>query len=109
MPVCSHHGCPTIVTKSGYCPNHRRARNQARGSSTARGYDTDHQRLRRAWTPTVRAGTVTCPKCGKPIAPSELWDLGHTDDRTAYTGPEHATCNRIEAGRKAHRAGPPPA
>jgi hypothetical protein len=50
---------------------------------------------RRVLTPFVAAGLATCARCGKPIEAGEAWDLGHDDyDRTRYTGPEHAACNR---------------
>lgn len=103
MPVCTEHGCPEIIPASGYCPTHKRQRNKARGSRQQRGYDTDHDRLRRTWLPRVATGKVACPKCGETIQRGEPWDLGHTDARTEWTGPEHVTCNRSEAGRKAHR------
>lgn len=49
-----------------------------------------------------------CPKCGREVAKGRPspgycgWDAGHDDDdRTIYTGPEHACCNRQAGGRKA--------
>jgi hypothetical protein len=69
------------------------------GKTTARGYGAQHQQLRAEWAPLVDAGQVACARCGQPIEPGAPWDLGHTDDRTAWTGPEHATCNRAAGGR----------
>lgn len=65
----------------------------------ARGYGWRHQQLREHWAPKVRAGLVDCARCARPILPGSAWDLGHTDDRTAYRGPEHAHCNRSAGGR----------
>lgn len=73
------------------------------GSTTARGYGWQHQRLRAYWKPIVERGEASCPRCGLPIPPEGPWDLGHTEDRTTWTGPEHATCNRAAGARKANR------
>lgn len=72
-------------------------------STSSRGYGTAHQAERERLAPLVATGRVRCarPECRQLIAPDDAWDLGHTDDRTAWTGPEHATCNRAAAGRKA--------
>lgn len=102
MPVCTEHGCPVIVAQSGRCPTHTRAKARTRGSRQDRGYDSGHDRERARWAPLVARGTTTCRKCGLQIRAGEAWDLGHTDDRTTWTGPEHARCNRQAAGRKAH-------
>lgn len=72
--------------------------------TTERGYGTAHQTERKRWEAQVATGTITCarqgPKCtGQPIAPNQAWDLGHTDDRTAWTGPECIPCNRGAGGR----------
>jgi hypothetical protein len=76
------------------------------GITTLSGYGNQHQKLRAAWRPYVEAGEVDCARCGKPITPGTPWDLGHDDqDRSRYSGPEHATCNR--ATRSADRASDP--
>jgi hypothetical protein len=77
-------------------------------STSERGYGGNHQTLRAKWEPIVRAGGVMCarqgPKCiGKPLDPDQPWDLGHTDDRTAYTGPECVPCNRGAGGANGAR------
>lgn len=63
-------------------------------TSTQRGYGKEHQAERARWAADVADGFVNCARCGKLIEPGEPWDLGHTDDRTGWTGPEHRRCNR---------------
>jgi len=67
-----------------------------------RGYGYDHQKLRAALVPSVLSGQVACARCGKRIEPGEPWDLGHSDDRTRYTGPEHRRCNRSAGAHKSN-------
>lgn len=72
-----------------------------RRSTTERGYGAAHQREREKWKPLVDRGEVECHArvCFMPdrwIQPGTPWDLGHTPDRTGWTGPEHRYCNRKE-------------
>jgi hypothetical protein len=60
--------------------------------TSERGYGYRHQVLRRALLPFAYGRA--CPKCGQLMLPGQQLDLGHTEDRTAYTGMEHAHCNR---------------
>jgi hypothetical protein len=65
------------------------------------GYGPAHEAQRRAWSPKVARGEADCHAriCLEPsrrITPGTEWDMGHTPDRTAWTGPEHARCNRSE-------------
>ncbi|OYO16623.1 hypothetical protein CGZ93_17845 [Enemella dayhoffiae] len=77
------------------------------GSTTDRGYGSTHQLLKADWQRRIDAGTrvlchaTTCLHPGQPIT-GRAWDLGHTPDRTSYTGPEHQDCNRADGGRRAH-------
>lgn len=83
-------------------------------STTERGYGARHQAERAKWERAMRQAWargehVMCarqgPKCiGKPIEPGQPWDLGHTDDRTAYTGPECVPCNRGAGGANGAKA-----
>lgn len=98
MRVCPEPGCPVLVDK-GRCPDHRRAAEQARGSKADRGYGPEHQHIRDALLDRQAKGeTLMCARCGKPITWDEPWHLGHTEDRTTWTGPEHALCNLSAAG-----------
>lgn len=100
---CAWHNCPQLVPQGQrFCHVHAHAYNQRRGSSTARGYDAAHRHLRRAWEARLATGeTHTCAKCGQPVTAADQWDLGHTDDRQSWTGPEHRSCNRQDGQRKA--------
>lgn len=71
----------------------------------ARGYGRDHRRLRKKVAQAVALGAATCARCGGAISPSDPWDLDHTDDRSGYLGPSHASCNRGKrpAGQKPNR------
>jgi hypothetical protein len=74
------------------------------GSTSQRGYGYNHQALRRALLP--HAYGQPCPKCGETMRPGQPLDLGHNDDRTGYTGMEHASCNRRAGARKRNRFRP---
>lgn len=93
---CAWHNCPQLVPRGQrYCQAHRQAHERKRGSASCRGYDARHQAERARWSRYLAEGhAVLCCRCGKPIRRGEAWDLGHTDDRLAWTGPEHAHCNR---------------
>lgn len=99
--ICPKRGCASVAD-GRYCQAHNREYEADRGSSTQRGYDHRHKALRKQWDVKVQRGGVLCASCGKPIHPGTPWDLGHTDDRADYKGPEHPACNRSDGGKRAH-------
>jgi hypothetical protein len=104
--------CGTLTDRAdSRCPTHasqrNRVRDQARGSRQQRGYDAVHDRLRARLAPDVEAELIDCQAvvCLLPtrrILPAQPWQLGHTADRTTWTGPEHRACNEAAGGRAAH-------
>lgn len=98
--VCLQPDCPTL-TAEGYCAEHQRARDAARGRRQARGYGPTYDADRRDWAAKVDAGGVRCWRCQQPMVPGEPWHLGHDDtNRAIIRGPEHPTCNLSAAGAK---------
>jgi hypothetical protein len=71
-----------------------------KGSTTARGYGSNHQGTRKRWKPIVESGATLCVRCGLPIIPGTRWHLDHRDDKLGYLGPAHARCNLAAAGRR---------
>lgn len=88
---CTYCGAPAV--SRGRCARH------SRPSTDQRGYDQQHKDLRGSWEPAVATGTVHCARCRQLINPTDDWDLGHTNDRSRYSGPEHSRCNRAAAAR----------
>lgn len=86
--------CRQLVPTPRWAAHKRQHEDAARPSSAGRGYGADHQAERERWAPMVAGGTVVCPRCHDVIRPRQAWDLGHTDDRSGWTGPEHRKCNR---------------
>jgi len=83
------------------------------GSREERGYGRQHRLLRAWWTPHVDAGEVECHAViclweldgySRWIEPGTPWHLGHTPDRSDWTGPEHERCNTSEGARRGNRA-----
>lgn len=105
MKVCLEPGCPTL-TKASRCPIHARAKDRARGTRQARGYDKHHDRLRAEYQRRMDAGEqFICWRCaeqGKPhhVDPAD-WHLGHDDlNRSVYRGPECPAGNLATSGRR---------
>ena len=101
MKRCPHTRCPNLIPHSArYCPTHAQAYEHRRGTRQARGYGHAHDRERARVAHLVTHLQATCHRCNLIILPTEPWDLGHSDDRTTWTGPEHARCNRSAGGTK---------
>ena len=99
MRVCLEPGCPNLQSESR-CPEHRRARDRARGTRQERGYGAAHDNLRASYQRRMVLGErFACWRCGDLIDPS-YWRLGHDDhDRSRYRGPECVPCNQATSGR----------
>lgn len=101
--ICPKLNCPKIAN-GRYCPEHNTAYEKERGTRQQRGYGAGHQSKRKAWEAGVKAGAVSCARCGQQIHPGTDWALDHEDhDRTKYLGPSHKHCNDSAGGKAAHR------
>lgn len=104
--ACKRCGRLTWSSRSRYCLEHRpppevRAKWAAK-TREARGYGAAHKAMRERLRLTIENGAavVLCARCRRRILPGEPWDLGHTDDRMGWTGPEHRSCNRLAGGKQ---------
>ncbi|WP_425456791.1 endonuclease domain-containing protein [Aeromicrobium piscarium] len=99
MRVCAESGCPALTTTTR-CPVHTRKRDRARGTSTERGYGSDHRRLRTELLPAALG--KPCHFCGEPMLAGQSLALDHTEDRSGYRGIVHLSCNAADGGRRSH-------
>lgn len=111
--------CPAIgAWPRGRCPDHERARDQARGTKTQRGYgstilDTPlgqmtYDQCRTEYQRRLDDGErMNCAdQCGDAIEPSS-WHLGHHNtDRGVIVGPLTKQCNLSAAGKARHGISP---
>jgi hypothetical protein len=82
-----------------------------RGTTGDRGYGHAHRTERERRLAMWRPGDP-CARCGQPMWHLQRWSkgrliaaihLGHTADRTGYTGLEHDQCNESEAATRGNR------
>lgn len=71
--VCIEPGCPRIAAHRSRCREHATAHEQARGTSTQRGYGYTHQTARRQ----ALAGKTHCPRCGRTYTADNPATGGH--------------------------------
>ena len=81
----------------------RRKRTRVQAPSSARGYGTEHRKLRAALIAAWVPGDP-CARCGQPMwGPPSRIHLGHSDDRTTWTGLEHASCNTSDGATRGNK------
>lgn len=93
MAICATPGCPCVVER-GHCADHRRKRDQRRGSAASRGYDSAWQRCRAAFYAALVAADVV-PACGAtlPDVPSTGDSLCAQEGRLVL---EELDCDHIQ-------------
>lgn len=98
---CPASRCPVVLTRGErYCPAHAAEYEAQRGTTASRGYGARHQSARAEVQEHIDAGDIVrCVSCGARLT-GTAWDLGHSDDRRRYVGPQCTDCNRSSGGRK---------
>lgn len=93
--------CPTILTNGERrCPRHAKTYERRRGTRQARGYDSQHDRLREDWQRRIDSGEhVVCATCPTVIT-GRMWQLGHDHVNGGYLGPQCVPCNTADGGRR---------
>ncbi len=86
------------MAERGRCAPCRAEQERTRGRRQQRGYDAEHERVRRVLLLLHIDGTP-CRRCGAPMLRGQALDAAHStdlrDDPTARADHlEHAACNR---------------
>ncbi|MGH8306298.1 MAG: HNH endonuclease [Steroidobacteraceae bacterium] len=100
------------LSERGRCAEHRRAEQQRKGSSTARGYGAEHRRLaKEVVTEHVRRYGHVCPGYGIPPHTALKFQLHHVDGNVLNRARSNLTalcpaCNKREENER--NQGKPP-
>jgi hypothetical protein len=87
-------GCGKLGRWATRCPACEREHDRQRGSRQQRGYDAQHEALRRQLVAALDPW-APCPRCRQPLGPDPArLDLMHADDRRGWLGLGHRRCNR---------------
>lgn len=111
--------CPELVEGGGYCSDHARDRERARGSAHARGYDDEHQADRARYikyhAPRNHNGDPVCENCGRTSAETgHPLELDHIDGLGPHGPRGHdpanhqllcRTCHQIKTAHQTGTAG----
>ena len=102
--ACKLCGRETWSPHSPFCRQHRPSLEQRHlwpaKDRASRGYGAVHKATRQRYAALVATRACGLRSLREPIAPGSPWDLGHTDDRRDYSGPEHRKCNQLAGARR---------
>lgn len=105
---CARPGCPELVTDDPRCPTHRRARRRRqddrRGSSTARGYGSRWQRIRKS----LLARYPLCVMCQAEGRVEAATEVDHIDGNSRNNDRENLRplCKPCHSRRTIRDQGP---
>lgn len=74
MRVCIEPSCPALTSKTR-CPTHERAKDKARGTRQARGYDADFERAK---LEPEYVNATHCTECDEPFTETNPKTAGHS-------------------------------
>ncbi len=87
-----------VLTTGSRCPQHRAQQERQRGTTTQRGYGSQHQTERQRLEATL---PQPCGYCGVLIIAGDRWDAAHVEDGRPELGlmVAHPQCNQRAKGR----------
>jgi len=98
---CVVYPCPALIQRGqSRCPEHARQADQQRGSSTQRGYGTDHRRLR---AEAIKR-QPWCGRCGHTGSADNPLSADHVQPKSrggaSEAGNLQVLCHRCNSGKR---------